>query len=58
MSHRLSRISAAPYSTKQYEDPCQTIDMENGYAMHVSVCMGLAIFGDNAYMLLSNNKII
>ena len=51
MSHRLSRISAAPYSTKQYDIPlCQTIGMENGYDMHASVCMGLAILDDNAYI--------
>ena len=50
MSHMLSRISAAPYSTKQYAQPCQTIDMENGYAMYASVCKGLAFFGDNTYL--------
>ena len=51
MPQRLSRISAAPYSTKQYEEPwCQNIGMENGYDMHASVCMGLAILDDNAYI--------
>ena len=51
MPHRLSRISAAPYSTKQYEEPwCQTIGMENGYDMHASVCMGITFLDDNAYI--------
>ena len=50
MSHRLSIISAAHYSVGQYEEPCHTIDMENGYAMHASVYMALAIFGGIAYI--------